>query len=181
MRLTRVDEVVDAGDTEAMGTAPPNELRYEGVLFCADLVAEERGGRNVVSLPREAVRRIQLLRGPAGERLIPQAAFALLLVAIGVVAAAYLLGQLRTSGGTLHLNVAGGVIFIPLGALILWSAFRPRYYLRVQTTNDMRKVGFLPKASVEEIAGFVNLAQRVHGYEVEWCVDSSRPGGSPFR
>jgi hypothetical protein len=164
-----------------MSTEAANELRYEGVLLGADLVAEERGGRHVMSVPREAVRRIQLVRGPAGERLVLQSAFALLLVAIGVAAAAYVVGQLQTTGGTFHLNVAAGAMFVPLGALIMWSAFRPRYYLRVETKNDLRKVGFQTKASVEELAGFVNLAQRVHGYEVEWCIDSPRTGSSPFR
>ena len=60
-----------------MDPSPTNELRYEGVLFRADIVAEERRGRNVVSVPREEVRHIQLLRGPAGKRLALQSAFAL--------------------------------------------------------------------------------------------------------
>jgi hypothetical protein len=164
-----------------MDTSPSNELRYEGVLFRADVVAEERRGRHVVSVPREEVRHIQLLRGPAGERLALQSAFALLLVVLGIAATAILLGELRARDATVHLNVAAGAVFMPLGGLILWSALRPRYYLRVQTRNDMRKLGFQSKASAEEIANFVNLAQRVHGYEVEWYVDSLRTGSPPFR
>ena len=93
---------------------------------------------------------------------------------LGIAATAIFLGELRARDATLHLNVAAGAVFMPLGGLILWSALRPRYYLRVQTNNDMRKLGFQSKASAGEIANFVNLAQHVHGYEVEWCVDSLR-------
>ncbi len=164
-----------------MDTESANELRYQGVVIGADEVAEERRGRRVVSVPREAIRRLELVRGSGGERVIAQAAFAVFLLVLGVTAAAILLGEFRAIDATIHLNVAAGLVFVPLGGWVLWSALRPAYFLRVRTDRDMRKVVFEPKAQAERISEFINLVQRVHGYEIEWCVEPSPTRGSPFR
>jgi len=164
-----------------MDAASPNELRYEGVFVDADEVAEERRGRRVVAVPRGAIRRIEVARGARGERVVAQAAFAVLLLVLGVLAAAILLGELRTRDATIHLNMAGGLGFVPLGAWVLWSALRPAYFLRVRTDRDMRKIVFEPNAQVEQIAAFLERVRRVHGYEVEWRVERSPATTSRFR
>ncbi len=164
-----------------MDPVAPNELRYEGVVVAANEVAEERRGRRVVAVPREAIRRIEVARGPRGERLVAQAAFACLLFVLGLLSAAILLGELRATYATIHLNLAAGLVFVPLGGLVLWSALRPAYFLRVRTDRDMRKVVFEPKAQADGIADFIERVRRVHGYEVEWCVERSPTHGSPFR
>ncbi len=157
-------------------SAAANELRYQGVFLSNDVVAEERGGRSVVTIPREDILRLELARGPAGERLGLQVAFAMLLTVIGIGATAAFLGAWK-QGMPVHIELGSGGAFLPLAGFILWLAFRPRFYLRVQTRTEVRKIGFEPRAKAEEIAAFLGAARSVHGYEVE----ATRATMTPFR
>lgn len=154
-----------------------NELRHAGIVLHADGVAEERGGRPTVTIPRESLRRIELRRGAPGERLWLQTLFAAVMGVIGLVSAAMVIGELRASPA-IHVNLAAGPLFLPVGALILWLALRPRHYLRITTAKEVRKLAVETTARPVEIASLLASAQRVHGHEVE---RDAPGGGRAFR
>lgn len=60
-------------------------------------------------------------------------------------------GELRASP-VIHVNLAAGPLFLPVGALVLWLALRPRHSLRVTTATEGRKLSFDTAARPEESA-----------------------------
>jgi hypothetical protein len=150
----------------------PSPLRCGQVLVSDEVVAEERGAHAVVSVPRQSITELVLARGPRGERLAAQSAFALVLVAVGLASATAVDG---------HPRLMAGLAFLPFGLWVLWSAWRPSYYLKVHTAKDMRKVCFDPRTEPQEIRRFLELVERVHHVRVEWRAPALATTSAPYR
>jgi hypothetical protein len=72
--------------------ATENELHAGNVVFSASGIAERQGARNAVFVAREAIRSVDFLRGPGGERIVVQLLFALVLLAIAFASVRIALG-----------------------------------------------------------------------------------------
>ena|SRR5258706_15913494 len=131
-------------------------------------VAELRGARSVVKLPRHEVIRLRLRHGFVAERPLVQGIFGLGML----VPLAYLLLHLQGSRGAsvgesgLLARMFVMVVFATIAApFVLRGAVERGYVLVVETRRTTRKLGFGRKATGAEVQRFVEEA-RAAGAEI---------------
>jgi hypothetical protein len=143
-------------------------------------------GRRVVFVPREAVVRIELRRGIAGERPVLQVLFGVVTLLLGLVLLSSVVGvfDIVWRGGATRIAArlaAGGAPMMLVGAWVLWTGLRPTYYLRVRTAGDSRKLLLARKVDLATLSRALHDATHRFGYVVAWGIDEPRPPMAPFR
>jgi len=161
-------------------TANGERIRYISLEVDAAGMAELDGQLRAVVIPRDRIEGVELRRGIPGERPVAQVVLALVCFAIAGASMRVLDAWWR-SGGTISTKMAAGIALGPLGAWILLSAFRPRYYLFVRMKNDARKLVFQGPATRAGLAQFIRRANQIHGYGITSALPGFDLVGTPYR
>lgn len=148
-------------------------LNYLNVFMGTEGISELHGGSRIF-IPRQEIRKIELVHGYASER--PRLQFIVGVAMLG--AAIYMIAGIASffagdSGGP----VMGKAILMPLfpGVLGIWmllTALRKRTYLSVSTGKNARKIIFHGAVEVIALQDFLEEASRRYGY----AVTSTIPG-----
>lgn len=152
-------------------------LEYKGVRITAAAISEVRKERISLHIPNEKIRSIELCYGIGAERPLFQ----------GIAGVAFLVGGIALPIRSLALLEAEGrivisnyglfipVVFLALGAWLLWNLLRRRTYLRVHLQSDTRKVGFKGAIERTDILEFIARANDEFGCAintVNWNTNS---------
>ena len=143
-------------------TADTGTLDYSGVRVSQLAIAETSSGRVVVHVPGVDVLDITVRHGLAAERPVGVIACGLLLISVGAVFVRHLI-MWFWQGGKAYVEEGFGAGLIVLGALLVRSALRRRYFVAVRTASDLRKLAFAPEARREEVLQFVTRAGQILG------------------
>ena len=128
-----------------------------------DAAIEELAGEIVAtSVPRADVLGLEISYGRVGERPIPTTLLALGVTAFGSTIAWHLLAVMQ-NGGRFFYYEAFGLVLIPLGAWMLWSAWRRGRLLFVTTRRERRRFSFARGTTDEELVAFHARAQPLLG------------------
>ena len=136
------------------------EVRCGKVVVTHDSLIELGEQHPAVTLSRNDVVDVRLLRGSTAERPVLELLFGLGMIGVRLFAVARLLAG---EGG---LATAGGVAMAAWGAFILVRVVRPGHYLRVRLKNDLRKLCFGAGVNTRELSQFIEAVRREHGLEV---------------
>jgi hypothetical protein len=119
-----------------MIASDPEYLEYGAVRLSADSAAEMDHGRALVRIPRAAIVRIELVRGPGAERPLVGVVLAIVLAVIAVAGPVILMLALLR-----HVSIPAKLVtslaFIIPAIWLLDLALRPRWYLRVDNGSRL--------------------------------------------
>ena len=148
---------------------PFQELLYLNVAISEEGLAELRKGRRVVFVPKERVQGIEVRFGSPAERPLIQGILGSVLTAFGLAGVFFL----AEGGIAMYRWEAGSLFFTVIGLWLLWETMRRRYYLRVISSNDERKLVFSGKVQKSELSTFLQSATAL-GYNFKRCINDKK-------
>jgi hypothetical protein len=148
-----------------MPTGTP-KLTYLSVVISPEGVTEMNGTTRAVFVAKQDIQRIELTSGTGAERPLVQSIFGAVLVFVGLFSVEAI-WQWLSEGGMLHQLQIALVVFMFVGAWMLWGVLRKRTYLRVTTGSDTRKIVFQGTVDAKQLADFIRAAGRQFGYSIQ--------------
>lgn len=132
-------------------------------------ISEFSGGKRIVFVPKEEIRKIEVRFGSRAERPFVQLIGALLLLGIGFA------GLLMTidSGMRGFRWGAGFLVFGGFGIWFLHELFSKSHYFQVVCNNDKRKLVIRGKFEAVEFSKFIKDAAEL-GYNFENCLSDGK-------
>jgi hypothetical protein len=142
------------------------ELRCHQIQIRRGKLEELRDGDPVVAIPLGEIVDVRITRGLVAERPLIQVATGLALTAIGVLYGLPILSvglQGRKTAVMLELLL---ILCLALGPLVVATAFRRGLVLRVQLRRETRKLHAGRRATVADLAPFIDRARSDHGLAI---------------
>jgi|GEM_PF-3159858 len=140
------------------------------VVIAREDICELDGNREVIRVPRDEVRLVELCRDSGSHHPILQAALGVVLSTFGLWGVGGLVAWLR-EGGVLYLGITTAlIVLLPVGAWVVFDAFRPRVLLRLRLNKGRRKLLFgseLGKSERDALPDLVRSACARNSYPCE--------------
>jgi len=154
-------------------------IKLSSVEITEFSISEFEGKQLMLSLPRDHISSISLQRGISAERPIVEVAIGILFILAGFYIFWSFFWSIWKSillepGSTPSPNTAAakfsilGLLFVPVGVLMLKKALKRRFFLSVETKNKgCRKVIFDDDLAYYEIRSFLENAIKTYGYPIK--------------
>ncbi len=155
-----------------------SSIRLSSVEFSGASVSEIDGNQMMLSLPREQIASMTLERGIKSERPLVDILIGSAFILTGFYVYWPLLlslwGKIFLSPGSeLAPRIASsklivfGLILVPVGVYLIFTALKKRYFLLIITTHGMkRKIVFDADISYTEIRSFIEQVRTRYGYQI---------------
>ncbi len=142
-------------------------------------IAQLKGGKAVITVPREKILRIKLVHDARAKNPFCQFFLGFTLLALGIIgmitiflAALGKPGLFQTAVEDAGLPLLPIVLWLMIGAGIwcLAGVFQSRYQFHIETERGICKLFFGKSADIGEIRQFVRKARMDYGYEIDSSV-----------
>jgi hypothetical protein len=142
-------------------------IEYAGIRFTADAVIELKSGQPVRAVRRPEITSIVLRRSPASKHPVMQLALGVVLVALGLYPCLRLFNWWR-HGGAVHPHELTMLVWLAVGAWMVFEAIARRLCLLVQTPTTMHKMALQGTIDKDTLNDFIRQAEMEYGYIVEF-------------
>ncbi len=148
-----------------------NGIECSTVKITHDGIAETEEENNVIFVPRDQIKTIELHYGCGAQRPMTQTILGFMLIIIPLyilIPPAYeVFSNLQESSNQFNVRVLFIIImpltFVLFGVWMLLEVLKKNYYLLVEMNTENKKVIFKNKPSKIELSNFINLAQQKYG------------------
>jgi hypothetical protein len=140
-------------------------IRYGGICFLPDCVAELDGEKPVYVVPREHIQAIRLRYGFRARHPLLLAAFGLALMVLGAWFTPVLYVWF-TRGGTLHTSAVWLSLLLFGGAWVVYQACRRCFLLLIDCTNGKHRLEFQGGVDAVQLEAFLSEAESRFGFVI---------------